>query len=154
MSVAGKRPHPEVAQRSLRRTWTSARDCPAAASGPAKRSVTPTAIPAEVDILAPRMRSIATVIYRHGGSTARRIQDNIGGELQPIRTLLLRMEARGIVRRRQSGRRSEVFYLPAIIDEDVQKAGLQRLINEHFEGAGEEALKQALQLLSRNKHHS
>ena len=110
-------------------------------------------LPSVVRMLAPRMRQIASVVYRSGGATLKEIHDQVGEDLTVygLRTLLNRMVKRGIVVRRSSGRHREILYLPAILTEAVRVAALERLIDDSFDGSPEEALGVAMQLMCRRR---
>ena len=106
-------------------------------------------LPDEVRQLFPRMREIASVVYRRGGATVREIQASIEDPLTVcgIRTLLIRMEKRGLVRHRRSGRHSELFYLPAVVTDDVRERALKGLLDDQFEGSAAAALSDVLRLI-------
>jgi predicted transcriptional regulator len=104
-------------------------------------------LPSAVTKLCPRMREIATVVYLAGGATVREIQAGIEDPptLCGIRTLLNRLVLKGIIRRRRSGRHTEVFYLPAVLTPEVEQVVLGRFVEHHFEGS----VASALQTISR-----
>ena len=112
-------------------------------------------LPGEVRQLFPRMREIASIIYRRGGATVREIQASIEDPLtvHGIRTLLIRMEKRGLVRRRRSGRHSELFYLPAVVTDDVRERALKCFLDEQFEGSAAAALRDVLRLIREVEVH-
>lgn len=104
-------------------------------------------LPAEVVELFPRMREIATLVYLRGGATAKEVHEGIEDPLTiyGIRTLLNRLVRKGIVRRRRSGRHTEVLYLPAIVTPQVRELALRRLLDRDFDGS----VPNALQMISR-----
>jgi predicted transcriptional regulator len=104
-------------------------------------------LPSAVIKLCPRMREIATVVYLTGGATVREIQAGIEDPptLCGIRTLLNRLVLKGILRRRRSGRHTEVFYLPAVLTPELEQVVLSRFVEHHFEGS----VASALQTISR-----
>lgn len=112
-------------------------------------------LPDEVRQLFPRMREIASIIYRRGGATVREIQATIEDPLTVcgIRTLLIRMEKRGLVRHRRSGRHSELFYLPAVVTDDVRQHALRCFLDEQFEGSAAAALRDILRLIREAEAH-
>lgn len=112
-------------------------------------------LPDEVRQLFPRMREIASIIYQRGGATVRQIQARIEDPLTicGIRTLLIRMERRGLVRHRRSGRHSELFYLPAVVTDDVRQNALRCFVDEQFDGSAAAALKDLLRLIREVEAH-
>lgn len=112
-------------------------------------------LPDEIRQLFPRMREIASIIYQRGGATVREIQASIDDPLTicGIRTLLIRMERRGLVRHRRSGRHSELFYLPAVVTDDVRQNALKCFVDEQFEGSAAAALRDVLRLIHEVQVH-
>ena len=104
-------------------------------------------LPREVLNLHPRMREIATIVYLHGGATAKDVQAAVEDPLTVygIRTLLNRLVSKGIVRRRRSGRHTEVLYLPAIVTPEIRQVALQEFLERNFDGS----VATALQTISR-----
>jgi predicted transcriptional regulator len=101
------------------------------------------------------MREIASIIYQRGGATVREIQARIEDPLTicGIRTLLIRMERRGLVRHRRSGRHSELFYLPAVVTDDVRQNALKCFVDEQFDGSAAAALRDLLRLIREVEAH-
>ena len=99
------------------------------------------------------MRQIAAIIYDRGGATIREIQAEIEDPLTVcgIRTLLIRMEKRGLVRSRRSGHHSELLYLPALLNDEGRRRALKRFIAEQFGGSAANALQQAM-ILTRERN--
>jgi predicted transcriptional regulator len=122
-----------------------------AASPVAKESTgrDPEILPAEVQDLFPRMREIATIVYMNGGVTVREVQERLSDSLTVygIRTLLGRLAGRGIVKRRRSGRHSELIYLPGITTKDIRRIGLMKFIDQRFGGSAAIALQVVLQVM-------
>jgi predicted transcriptional regulator len=106
-------------------------------------------LPHEVQSLRPRMRQVASIVYLRGGATVNTIKDDLGGDYNAggIRTMLGRLEAKGILRCRPAGRLRELYYLPAIVTASVQTIALKRLVDEQFGGAVDAALQHALRLI-------
>lgn len=106
-------------------------------------------LPPQVQDLFPRMREIATIVYMSGGTTVRDVQAGLSDDISVygIRTMLGRMTARGIVKRRRSGRHSEIIYLPGFATKEVRRIALQRFIEKRFEGSPAFALQVVLQLM-------
>lgn len=105
--------------------------------------------PVELNALSSRMREIADIVYRSGGSTNRDIQEQLGVELtiSCIKTLLGRMVVRGLIRQRRSGRHRELAYLPGVVTSEVRRLALKRFIEARFAGSEGSALRTALQLM-------
>ncbi len=109
--------------------------------------------PIELRTLPPRMREIATVVYRSGMATSRDIQSGISRPPTQacIRTLLSRMADRGLIRKHRSGRRCEVVYFPAIVTRQIRGLVLKRVIQERFGDSPGAALQATLKLISARK---
>lgn len=107
-------------------------------------------LPSQVLALGPRTREIATIVYRTGGATVRDIQRAIDDPLTVygIRTLLIRLTKRGILKSRPSGKHTEVLYLPAILTEGVKQAALSNFVDRHFGGSYFDALQVALRFVN------
>jgi len=105
------------------------------------------ALPPAVLGLFPRMREIATLVYLSGGATVKEVQASIEDPLTiyGIRTLLNRLVRKGIIRRRRSGRHTEVLYLPAIVTPELQQITLMKFVDRNFDGS----VSTALQTISR-----
>lgn len=105
------------------------------------------ALPRIVVELCPRMREIATIVCLTGGATAREIQAQIEDPVTVcgIRTLLNRLVLKGIIRRRRSGRHTEILYLPAVLTPETERIALTRFVEDHFDGS----VASALQTISR-----
>lgn len=119
------------------------------AASTARMGDDPEVLPDEVHGLFPRMREIATIVYMNGGVTVREIQHRLSDPLSVygIRTLLGRLAGRGIVKRRRSGRHSEMIYLPGITNKDVRLIGLIKFIDQRFGGSTAAALQAVLQVM-------
>ena len=106
-------------------------------------------LPPQVQDLFPRMREIATIVYLSGGTTVRDVQSGLSDEISVygIRTMLGRMVKRGIVKRRRSGRHSEIVYLPGFATREVRRIALRRFIDKRFGGSPAFALQIVLQLM-------
>jgi len=85
--------------------------------------------------LPPRERQIATLIVSHGelsaAEVARALPDKISSSA--IRSMLRRLEAKGVLRRRQES--SRYIYLPATTEAETRRTILQRVASEHFGGS-------------------
>jgi len=109
-------------------------------------------LPRELDRLFPRMREIAAIVYANGSATVKDVQATITDDLEVygIRTLMNRLAQKGVLKRRKSGRHSEILYLPAILNDNVREAALERLVDQYFSGSRAEALQSTLRLISRD----
>jgi predicted transcriptional regulator len=107
-------------------------------------------LPGRVDELCTRMREIATIVYLNGGATARDVQARIPDALTiyGIRTMLNRLAKKGIVKRRRSGRHTEIVYLPAILSRSVLDIAGRRFIDRNFNGSVSTALQSVLRLIA------
>jgi predicted transcriptional regulator len=108
----------------------------------------PLRLPEQIDALAPRMREIASFVYRRGRATVREVQAEIEDPITVygLRTLANRMVSRGIFVSRRSGRHSEITYIPALITDDVRRLALLRFVDDRFGGSPAAALRFILQL--------
>jgi predicted transcriptional regulator len=91
-----------------------------------------------LDDLAPRQREMARVIYARGGATVREIHALIPDPPESIcglRTLLNRMVLRGVLRKRSSGRHSEICYVLADPTPEVYFKAFNRIAIDHFGGS-------------------
>lgn len=111
------------------------------------------ALPPEVQLLCPRMREIATIVYLNGPATTRDVQARISDPLTVygIRTMLNRLVRKGVVTRRRSGCHTEIVYLPAIQTEAVRELALKRFIERNFASDVSSALQSTLRLMSLEK---
>jgi predicted transcriptional regulator len=96
------------------------------------------------------MRVIATIVFLNGGATARDVQAWIPDALTiyGIRTMLNRLAKKGIVKRRRSGRHTEIVYLPAILSRSVLDIAGRRFIDRNFNGSVSTALQSVLRLIA------
>ena len=87
--------------------------------------------------LGPRQQEIAQIIYAKTAATPQEIQARLSERrsVRVIRTLLDRLVAKGVIKRRRSGRHSELIYVAAIATESVKQTALKRLVNERFGGS-------------------
>ncbi len=95
------------------------------------------ATPSLVLKLAPGERMVASLVYRRGGCTVKEVQARLPKTLTTatVRTILRRLERKGIIWRRRKGSYRTHIYLPAITNEYVRERALMRLAQEHFEGS-------------------
>jgi predicted transcriptional regulator len=96
-------------------------------------------VPPQVEALAPREREIATIIYAHGATTAREMEDLLERRISnsAIRTMLMRMVRKGILRRAggRKGRGQACIYVPLITPEKVKRKALEHLASLYFAGS-------------------
>lgn len=85
--------------------------------------------------LPPREREVAENVLRSGEASAAEIRAALSGPISDaaVRTMLRRLEAKGVVRRRRSGRR--FLYAPAWSATAAREAAAKRLGEEHFGGS-------------------
>ena len=97
----------------------------------------PRQLPAPLRALGPRQREIASIIYSASAATPRDVRERLAepGSVRVVRTLLDRMATKGIVKRRRSGRHSEVIYVAAIATPQVKEAAVRKLADEQFGGS-------------------
>ena len=119
----------------------------------AEASVRSRQLPPKLGSLGPRQREIATIVYANAVATPRDVQARLSdpGSVRVVRTLLDRMVAKGIVKRRQSGRHNEVIYIAAIATPQVKDAAVRRLVNEQFAGSLGRAAAVVSELAEREK---
>ena len=98
-------------------------------------------LPPKLRDLGPRQREIAAIVYRAAAATPRDVRANLAepASVRVVRTLLDRMVAKGIVKRRHSGRHNEIMYVAAIATPQVKEAAVKRLVEEQFDGSLSEA---------------
>ena len=98
-------------------------------------------LPLWLKALGPRQREIAEIVYASTAATPVEVQARLSDRrsVRVVRTLLDRMVAKGVLRRRRSGRRNEVIYVAAIVTQSVRNTALKRLINERFDGSAANA---------------
>jgi predicted transcriptional regulator len=99
--------------------------------------------------LPPREREIAVLVLERGEATATQIRL---GLVEPIgdsavRSMLRRLAAKGVLRRRKDGRR--FLYVPATGVEAARTAALLRVSEDYFEGSLVALVEAALSLAGR-----
>jgi len=85
--------------------------------------------------LAPREREVAELVYSRGEASATEICEALSEPLSnaAVRSMLGRLERKGLVRRRKEGRR--YLYLPALADQSVREIALRRVSHDYFGGS-------------------
>ena len=108
-------------------------------------------LPPQVDLLAPREREIAQIIYLEGSSTAQHVQSRLSCPISgsAVRSMLKRLVNKGILEQQLAGRgrRQWHVYTPAITSQMVQVAVLEQVIEQYFRGSVCEAAKVVVGLL-------
>ena len=94
-------------------------------------------LPSSLRTLGPRQREIAQIVYANAAATPLQIQARLSEQrsVRVVRTLMDRLVAKGVLKRRRSGRHNEVIYVASIATQSVQEAALKRLITERFGGS-------------------
>lgn len=85
--------------------------------------------------LAPREREVATVVHTHGMLTANEARAHLVKPLSnsAIRSMLTRLEAKGILRKRKTG--NKFLFGPALPDRQLRDRALRRLCDDYFDGS-------------------
>lgn len=105
--------------------------------------------PLELRALSGRTREVAMFVYRHGSASIKDIQANLSDPISTscVRTLMNRLDARALVKKRPSVHHREVVYLPGVVTRQVRRLALKRLIDERFRGSTATALHATLHLM-------
>jgi predicted transcriptional regulator len=85
--------------------------------------------------LAPREREVATIIYTHGMLTANEARAYLLKPLSnsAIRSMLTRLEAKGILRKRKAG--NKFLFGPVMPGRQLRDRALRRLCDDYFGGS-------------------
>lgn len=103
----------------------------------------------DIDRLSPRQSDMVRVICATGGATVRDIHAQIPDPPQSscgLRTQLNRLVEKGLLKKRLSGRHSEVVYLPVQGGAEVQSRAFERIAREHFGGSIRQAVHELMRL--------
>ena len=93
-------------------------------------------LPRAVRQLARREREVAVLIYRKGALTAKEIGSHVSGVSNgSIRTMLVRLVRKGILKRRPSGYGKTFLYVAAIGPTDVVEIALKRVAEDFYQGS-------------------
>lgn len=86
-----------------------------------------------------RERELATLVYTRGELSAGEVERSLVDPLtnSAVRTMLRRLEAKGIVVRRKVG--NKFLYAPSVPDEVAREGALRRLSRDYFNGSLQEA---------------
>lgn len=93
------------------------------------------ALPSLLKRLAPREREIAEIVHKRAEVTAEEIRAAMTPPISnsAVRTMLTRLIAKGVIRKRKIGKR--FVYLPARPCEQMREEAFQRLTQDYFEGS-------------------
>ena len=85
--------------------------------------------------LPPRERQVAEIVHQRGEASATEIRQALPEPLSngAVRSMLSRLQSKGVVRRRRDGIR--YVYLPAGVDPAVREAVLRRVSRDFFDGS-------------------
>jgi predicted transcriptional regulator len=85
--------------------------------------------------LPPREREIAEIVHQRGEASATDILNALSEPLSngAVRSMLSRLQTKGVVRRRRDGKR--FVYLPARTDPALREAALRRVSRDYFDGS-------------------
>lgn len=88
-----------------------------------------------LDRLPPREREVAEIVYASGEASAQDICRALPDRLSnaAIRSMLQRIEAKGVVRRRRDGRK--FLYSAVLPDRTSREAALRRIARDYFDGS-------------------
>jgi predicted transcriptional regulator len=109
------------------------------------------ALPSVLGGLGPRQREIARIVYASTAARPRDVQARLSDpcSLRVVRTMLDRMVAKGLLRRRRSGRHHEIIYIAAIVTPSVKEVAVRRIVDEQFEGSFDDAAATIAELVKR-----
>ena len=85
--------------------------------------------------LPPRERQVAEIVHQRGEASAAEILNALPEPLSngAVRSMLSRLQNKGVVRRRSDGKR--FVYLPASANPAAREAVLRRVSRDYFEGS-------------------
>lgn len=108
-------------------------------------------LPSALGGLGPRQQEIAGIVYAATAATPRDVQARLSDRrsLRLVRTLLDRMVAKGVLKRRRSGRHNEIIYIAAIVTPTVKEFAVRRLVDEQFNGSFDDAALTITELAKR-----
>lgn len=114
-------------------------------------------LPFELDALAARQRDMIRVINITGGATIREIHARIPDpppSICGLRTQLNRLVTRKLLRKRRSGRHSEILYLPAKSSGSAQRGAFERIAEDYFDGSTDSAVHELMKLAAEEAERS
>jgi predicted transcriptional regulator len=82
-----------------------------------------------------REREIAGIVYARGEASAALVCEALSDPISnaAVRSMLTRLEAKGVLRRRKVGNR--FLYAPAASDREAREAALRRVSRDYFGGS-------------------
>lgn len=88
-----------------------------------------------LDALPPRERQIVDVLYSEGEATVNEVRDALPDALSAsaVRAMLARLEAKGVVARRDSER--GFLYAPAVPQDKAKHSALSQIVRVFFNGS-------------------
>ena len=100
--------------------------------------------------LPPRERQVAEIIYSRTQASATEVCEALPDALSngAVRSMLKRLESKGVVRRRKDGKK--FLYVPSTSDERIRQQALLRVSNDFFDGSLAAAAETLSALLQRN----
>ena len=99
--------------------------------------------------LPPRERQVAQIVHARGEASATDIINALPDPLSSaaVRSMLSRLQAKGVVRRRRDGKR--FVYMPARIGAAAREEALRRVSRDYFDGSLAEAAEAMISLRDR-----
>jgi predicted transcriptional regulator len=87
----------------------------------------------------PRERELVDILYRAGESTVAELRDRFADPLSAsaLRTMLVRLEAKGLVQRRQTA--AGWLYAPTVPQDAAKESMLQHVVRVFFDGSAASA---------------
>lgn len=100
--------------------------------------------------LPPRERQVAEIIYSRTQASATEVCEALPDALSngAVRSMLKRLETKGVVRRRKDGKK--FLYVPSTSDERIRQQALLRVSHDFFDGSLAAAAETLSALLQRN----
>ena len=108
----------------------------------------------ELTRLPAREQEIATIVYLRGEATPKEIERVLADGLSnsAIRSMLTRLVAKGVLRRRKEGKK--YFYLPGVNGASVREKALHRVTEDYFGSSYCDAMAALLDLVGRHQPES
>lgn len=108
-------------------------------------------MPAELLLLPPREREIAYIVFDKEAVTAIEVCRLASKRMTngAVRTMLMRLVRKGVIRRHRSGYGKTFLYVPAIPSAEVEDVAFRRLAEDFFNGSLDDAATAMRDYLSR-----
>lgn len=107
----------------------------------------------ELTRLPAREQEIAAIVYLRGEATPKEIETLADGlSNSAIRTMLSRLVAKGVLKRRKEGKK--YFYLPHVSGASAREKALHRVAEDYFGSSYYDAMVTLLDLLGRHQPES